>query len=125
MASSFLQMAGGSVGEGGFGALPLTPGTGVKRRESIGCIPAIEDPNYFEELPPEEIYDSFFSIKRMGFLANRIIRKLNDTKYIISSHKILEKRKKFKLIQRKQFEQLSPSGVEYLKVLMKAGKFLV
>jgi hypothetical protein len=83
-------------------------------------IPAIEDPNYFEVLSPEEIYDSFFSIRRMGFIANRIIRKLNETKHIVSS-KILEKRKKLKAVQRKQFEQLSPAGVEYLKVLLKMG----
>ena len=87
-------------------------------------VPAIEDPNYFEDLSPEEIYDSFFSIRRMGFIANRIIRKLNETKHIVSS-KILEKRKKLKAIQRKQFEQLSPAGVEYLKVLLKMGKFLL
>jgi DNA polymerase III alpha subunit len=84
-------------------------------------VPAIEDPNYFEDLSPEEIYDSFFTIRRMGFIANRIIRKLNETKHIVSS-KILEKRKKLKAIQRKQFEQLSPAGVEYLKVLLKMGK---
>jgi hypothetical protein len=54
----------------------------------------------------------------MGFIANRIIRKLNETKHIVSS-KILEKRKKLKAVQRKQFEQLSPAGVEYLKVLLK------
>jgi len=81
-------------------------------------VPAIEDPNYFEDLSPEEIYDSFFNIRRMGFIANRIIRKLNETKHIVSS-KILEKRKKLKAVQRKQFEQLSPAGVEYLKVLLK------
>lgn len=81
-------------------------------------VPAIEDPNYFEDLLPEEIYDSFFTIRRMGFIANRIIRKLNETKHIVSS-KILEKRKKLKALQRKQFEQLSPAGVEYLKVLLK------
>lgn len=86
-------------------------------------IPAIEDPNYFEDLAPEEIYDSFFSIRRMGFIANRIIRKLNETKHIVSS-KILEKRKKLKAVQRKQFEQLSPAGVEYLKVLLKMGTFI-
>ncbi len=84
-------------------------------------VPAIEDPNYFEDLSPEEIYDSFFNIRRMGFIANRIIRKLNETKHIVSS-KILEKRKKLKAVQRKQFEQLSPAGVEYLKVLLKMGK---
>lgn len=86
-------------------------------------VPAIEDPNYFEDLSPEEIYDSFFNIRRMGFIANRIIRKLNETKHIVSS-KILEKRKKLKAVQRKQFEQLSPAGVEYLKVLLKMGKYL-
>lgn len=84
-------------------------------------VPAIEDANYFEVLTPEEIYDSFFSIRRMGFIANRIIRKLNETKHIVSS-KILEKRKKLRALQRKQFEQLSPAGVEYLKVLLKMGK---
>ena len=87
-------------------------------------VPAIEDPNYFEDLSPEEIYDSFFSIRRMGFIANRIIRKLNETKHIVSS-KILEKRKKLKAVQRKQFEQLSPAGVEYLKVLLKMGKLFI
>jgi hypothetical protein len=87
-------------------------------------VPSIEDPNYFEDLTPEEIYDSFFSIRRMGFIANRIIRKLNETKHIVSS-KILEKRKKLKAVQRKQFEQLSPAGVEYLKVLLKMGKSIV
>ena len=87
-------------------------------------VPSIEDPNYFEDLSPEEIYDSFFSIRRMGFIANRIIRKLNETKHIVSS-KILEKRKKLKAVQRKQFEQLSPAGVEYLKVLLKMGKSLL
>jgi DNA polymerase III alpha subunit len=84
-------------------------------------LPSIDDPNYFEELSPEEIYDSFFSIRRMGFIANRIIRKLNETKHIVSS-KILEKRKKLKALQRKQFEQLSPAGAEYLKVLLKIGE---
>jgi hypothetical protein len=86
-------------------------------------VPSIDDPNYFEDLLPEEIYDSFFSIRRMGFIANRIIRKLNETKHIVSS-KILEKRKKLKALQRKQFEQLSPAGVEYLKVLLKIGENL-
>lgn len=85
-------------------------------------VPSISDPNFFEEMTPEQIYDSFFSIRRMGFIANRIIRKLNETKHIVSS-KILEKRKKLKTIQRRQFEQLSSAGVEYLKVLLKMGKY--
>jgi len=91
---------------------------GPEGKGSKSWVPAIEDPNYFEVLHPEEIYDSFFSIKRMGFIANRIIRKLNETKHIVTS-KILEKRKKLRLSQRKQFETLSPAGVEYLKVLLK------
>lgn len=91
---------------------------GASSKGNKPWVPAIEDPNYFEDLSPEEIYDSFFSIRRMGFIANRIIRKLNETKHIVSS-KILEKRKKLKAVQRKQFEQLSPAGVEYLKVLLK------
>lgn len=96
---------------------------GQEGKSSKAWVPAIDDPNYFEVLSPEEIYDSFFSIRRMGFIANRIIRKLNETKHIVSS-KILEKRKKLKALQRKQFEQLSPAGIEYLKVLLKMGKSL-
>lgn len=96
---------------------------GPEDKGSKSWVPAIEDPNYFEVLTSEEIYDSFFSIKRMGFIANRIIRKLNDTKHIVTS-KILEKRKKLRLLQRKQFETLSPAGAEYLKVLLKMGKKL-
>lgn len=96
---------------------------GVDNKTNKPWVPAIEDPNYFEVLSPEEIYDSFFSIRRMGFIANRIIRKLNETKHIVSS-KILEKRKKLKALQRKQFEQLSPAGIEYLKVLLKMGTSL-
>ena len=95
---------------------------GMQSKGSKPWVPSIDDPNYFEELTPEEIYDSFFTIRRMGFIANRIIRKLNETKHIVSS-KILEKRKKLKAVQRKQFEQLSPAGVEYLKVLLKMGTF--
>eukprot|EP01033_Poteriospumella_lacustris_P004698 gene4698-3366_t len=91
---------------------------GNEGKSSKPWVPAIDDPNYFEVLSPEEIYDSFFNIRRMGFIANRIIRKLNETKHIVSS-KILEKRKKLKALQRKQFEQLSPAGIEYLKVLLK------
>lgn len=94
---------------------------GNEGKSSKPWVPAIDDPNYFEVLSPEEIYDSFFNIRRMGFIANRIIRKLNETKHIVSS-KILEKRKKLKALQRKQFEQLSPAGIEYLKVLLKMGK---
>ena len=93
---------------------------GQEGKSSKPWVPAIDDANYFEVLSPEEIYDSFFSIRRMGFIANRIIRKLNETKHIVSS-KILEKRKKLKALQRKQFEQLSPAGIEYLKVLLKMG----
>lgn len=99
--------------------LPVHNGDGSKGNKP--WVPAIDNPNYFEALTPGEIYDSFFNIRRMGFIANRIIRKLNETKHIVSS-KILEKRKKLKALQRKQFEQLSPAGVEYLKVLLKMGK---
>lgn len=101
-------------------AMPVHGG-GMIMKGNKPWVPAIDDQNYFEDLLPEEIYDSFFSIRRMGFIANRIIRKLNETKHIVSS-KILEKRKKLKALQRKQFEQLSPAGVEYLKVLLKMGK---
>lgn len=84
-------------------------------------IPTFDDPNYFETLLPEEIYDSFFTIRRMGFIANRIIRKLCETRHMVCS-KILEKRKKLRALQRKSFEQLTPAGVQYLKVLLKLGK---
>ncbi|RYG66199.1 hypothetical protein EON64_10325 [archaeon] len=126
LTNNFLQMAAGDDssddGRGGGGTFRSNPGSAVKSKQAgqSGWVPAIEDPNYFEDLPPEEIYDSFHSIKRMGFLANRIIRKLNDTKHIVTS-KILERRKRLKSLQRKQFEQLSPAGVEYLKVLLKMG----
>jgi len=87
-------------------------------------VPLIEDPAYFEAMSAEEIYDSFFRIRRMGYIANRTIRRLVDTKHIQSSH-ILEKRKKFKSIQRRQFEQMTPSGLEYLKVLLRAEALML
>lgn len=82
-------------------------------------LPDLPQPEYFEKLSPADIYDSFFTIRRMGFIANRIIRRLNETKHIVSS-KILEKRKKLKAVQRKQFENLTSEGVEYLRVLLKS-----
>eukprot|EP01031_Cornospumella_fuschlensis_P036662 gene36662-44475_t len=117
---SYLDIGGDDSSDDGRGGAFRGGSSGVKAKQpgQSGWVPAIEDPNYFEDLPPEEIYDSFHSIKRMGFLANRIIRRLNETKHIVTS-KILERRKRLKSLQRKQFEQLSPAGVEYLKVLLK------
>jgi len=101
------------------GETPGTEGKGGKL-----WVPSIEDPAYFEAMSGEDIYDSFFRIRRMGYIANRTIRRLVDTKHIVSSH-ILEKRKKFKAVQRQQFEQISPSGLEYLKVLLRAEILLL
>ncbi len=99
----------------------FNPGVTASNQGGRGWTPTIDDPAYFEAMSPEEIYDSFFRLRRMGYIANRIIRKLNEAKYISTTH-ILEKVKKMKLLQRKQFELLGPSGTEYLKVMLRAGK---